>query len=721
MPGGNYRSGGIFNPRPTVYGLLDPQTLPDGTTYRMSTGHATLTFPYMAHQGRYADLSLRMASLRSSGEPPATVTVRLNGRRYPPFEVSPVFAVYTFTLDTRQAPNPYLDPAHIQLDIESTTAVLPDGTEAGVAVDSMELATRRDLRDVLILTIAWVVSLLAVGLVALRRFPTEWAALYMGATMLTLAVTSFTYTARPFPPAYEALLVGLAWFIAALLAPVGKPAWGLVLALLGLWVALGGRLLNDWQMDDAYISYRYASNLAHGAGLVYNPGEAPVEGYTNFLWTLVSALFIALGYHPGGVMLAAIVACSLGTLGLTYLLASRLFSGAIYSVVPALICALLLAVDPGFITYGVKGSGIEAVPFGFLALLSVALLWWREVNTSRPYLLAGGVTLALASLMRPEGIGAALILVAVKLWQSPRSPDSLWRTLAAIAVPYLLILVPYQAWRILFYGYPFPNTFYAKTGTSAAFLARGWDYTWAFAVDHWLVVALVLIGLLLLIVKRQVVPAIISAMYVLVACYLLYIVAVGGDHFPGGRFFVPLLAPLALLAVFSLERLAGYLERTQRLKPLLAGVAILGVVAYAISALWLQAPDGALARRTNRDTNFVNIWGSMGLWLRDHTPPDTLAASPVAGAIAFYGQRNVVDMLGINDLHIAHKPIDTMGSGLAGHEKEDPEYVLDRQPAYILPYPNYFDPLEERFASEYMTTTVRGPLGWPIEWWVRRP
>ena len=38
--------------------------------------------------------------------------------------------------------------------------------------------------------------------------------------------------------------------------------------------------------DDAMISMRYAHNLAHGFGLVWNPGEAPVEGYTNLLWTI---------------------------------------------------------------------------------------------------------------------------------------------------------------------------------------------------------------------------------------------------------------------------------------------------------------------------------------------------------------------------------------------------------------------------------------------------
>src|SRR5262245_52045592 len=42
--------------------------------------------------------------------------------------------------------------------------------------------------------------------------------------------------------------------------------------------------------DDAMISMRYARNLASGHGLVWNAAQPPVEGYTNFLWTLWMAL-----------------------------------------------------------------------------------------------------------------------------------------------------------------------------------------------------------------------------------------------------------------------------------------------------------------------------------------------------------------------------------------------------------------------------------------------
>jgi hypothetical protein len=50
-----------------------------------------------------------------------------------------------------------------------------------------------------------------------------------------------------------------------------------------------------WVQDDAYVSFRYAKHLVEGHGLVYNIGER-VEGYTNFLWTLLAAIPLAAGF-----------------------------------------------------------------------------------------------------------------------------------------------------------------------------------------------------------------------------------------------------------------------------------------------------------------------------------------------------------------------------------------------------------------------------------------
>ncbi len=68
------------------------------------------------------------------------------------------------------------------------------------------------------------------------------------------------------------------------------------------FVALGQR----WFVlfEDAMISMRYARNFARGDGLVWNAGEKPVEGYTNFLWTLWMSVVHRFGLPDSKVSLA---------------------------------------------------------------------------------------------------------------------------------------------------------------------------------------------------------------------------------------------------------------------------------------------------------------------------------------------------------------------------------------------------------------------------------
>ncbi len=50
----------------------------------------------------------------------------------------------------------------------------------------------------------------------------------------------------------------------------------------------------NFTIDDAFISFNYGVHLANGFGLVWNIGQSPVEGYTNFLWVLIIAILSLL-------------------------------------------------------------------------------------------------------------------------------------------------------------------------------------------------------------------------------------------------------------------------------------------------------------------------------------------------------------------------------------------------------------------------------------------
>src|SRR4051794_35113210 len=120
------------------------------------------------------------------------------------------------------------------------------------------------------------------------------------------------------------------------------------LLLFGLLAAAAAWLshFSTYQVDDAFIVYRYARNLATGAGFVFNPGEQ-VEGVTCFLWTVLLA-----GVHGSGLPLPAVtplltLAAGLGTM-LVAARASADLAGRSKIATPDLLAPALLGCLPGF-------------------------------------------------------------------------------------------------------------------------------------------------------------------------------------------------------------------------------------------------------------------------------------------------------------------------------------------------------------------------------------
>ena len=177
-------------------------------------------------------------------------------------------------------------------------------------------------------------------------------------------------------------------------------AWSrgaLLLLLAALLVAgLVPVLATDAPQDDAYITYRYAMNFANGDGFVFNVGEKPVEGYTNFLWTLIIGLGMRAGVEPEGFAPGLGLAATGGVALLTALLArARGARGWL-----AALAALVYAVRPGLTVHAM--SGLETPLF---ALLFLGGLLPRMRAKRRPRdELVSGLCLALAALTRPEGM-----------------------------------------------------------------------------------------------------------------------------------------------------------------------------------------------------------------------------------------------------------------------------------------------------------------------------
>lgn len=491
-------------------------------------------------------------------------------------------------------------------------------------------------------------------------------------------------------------------------------------AALAVWLLRSPQVLGRWMADDAFISFRYAQHLIAGDGLVFNVGER-VEGYTNFLWTLLVAAGMAAGTDP--VLVSALLALLLGfgLLALTALIARQI------GLAPwAWGAPLLVAVSGPFLLYTSRGSGMETALFSTLILATLAALLGRH------WLLAG-LLAALTMLTRPDGVLLAGVGGLAALWAGlaprgrlagPWQTWGAWGPVLRYSLVCLAIFLPYFGWRWSYYGYPLPNTFYNKVGASWLQVVRGLGYLWSFGATYLLLatgVAGLLAGLLIWRARRATgdPPGADRSGVLLLAgtagLFCLAIAAVGGDWMPGYRFAVPLVPLLALLTTWGLAELAGLARQQTTAR----GLMLAGLVGLALLlALRLPIERSAPGIHPWEHDRLVRRYREIGRWIDQNTPPATLLAAP-AGALPYYANRPTIDIFGLTDAHIAHLEPTTMGSGKPGHEKGDADYVLGRRPGLIAYRGMGRLAHHPAFQQHYALQEFRGPEGYHVLLYVR--
>lgn len=422
--------------------------------------------------------------------------------------------------------------------------------------------------------------------------------------------------------------------------------------------------IQPWMLDDAFIAFRYAENIVAGNGPVYNVGER-VEGYTSFLWLILVALGSLFGTDI--VIFSKILGLAFAVANIILLANAHRFIRAIDSGVSA-IATLLLGSTGIFLAWGV--SGMEVTLFTFL--ISLSALYYISIGESydtRKFIRLG-MLCGLMSLTRPEGLLVTGILVLHQLYRGFKNRRS---PLVYLVIVFLMVYLPYFWWRYNYYGFLFPNTFYAKVGWDVDQVLRGFRYLVKFAIPS-LMILLPIIDPIQIRAWFKKYGSL--AILPLIACvYTIYIISVGGDPMPALRFFTPIMPIFCIMFAMSMT-LKG--NRT------MAILMILGTIIYNIAQLnFLYITPYIKFDKT------VEYGKEVGQWFADNIPPDAVIATNTAGSIPYYSRLGVIDMLGLTDLHIAHCEISNMGSGWAGHEKTDGEYILSRKPDYIQFFSGY--------------------------------
>lgn len=311
-----------------------------------------------------------------------------------------------------------------------------------------------------------------------------------------------------------------------------------------------------WISDDAGITLRTVLNFLNGYGARFNIDER-VQGYTHPLWFL---LLSATSYLVGNVYYSTFTASIVVSLLTLYLVLFRIkinFCGRV-------IVGLALILSKSYLDFSTSGleNPLSHFLIAFIIISGVNIVEQGQRGPLVSFCLGCGLLYLnradLVILVAPfccYVLCRAYLTIAVGEVASSTvskhgsrknviNTASTWVLFKAVFVGVLPVLL-WTAFSVYYYGFPFPNTAYAKLATGIPYLdrvAQGFRYAAHFVQTDLLAALIVLTGIVAGFIKRDRIAVTLS---IGIALYLLYVVSIGGD-FMTGRFFT---APFFMAAI----------------------------------------------------------------------------------------------------------------------------------------------------------------------------
>jgi hypothetical protein len=468
-------------------------------------------------------------------------------------------------------------------------------------------------------------------------------------------------------------------------------------------------------LDDAWIHFQFARNLARGDGFSFNPNQ-PTAGSTAPLWTLLLAGVYLLGgrFPVAGQALSGV--CFLATLLATYALGRQL-TGSRWL---AWLAGMVVAANGRMVWAGL--SALETCLFTALSLAAIGLHLrgrapvdeGKPVGEGKPRPYSQIITAALfglAALARPEGYLLFAIALADFTFHVSRSTvHGARNTQHTIRVAccvlcstlvFAAIVLPYLLFSLKSSGHLLPNTYHAKAAVSllpdCGFVSLAARYL---ILDNPLLLPFVLLGGLLLLRRAPLV----SLWSVGLPLAYAFLHATLYQH---GRYLIPLIPCNTVLGSVGLLEMRRILTtKTQRAQRIFSRPGVLcALSALAVIGTAWRLPVMASQYAWNVD-NINAMHVALGEWIKDNTPPGALLALNDIGAIAYISERPIIDLAGLvtpEVVPLLHAP---------DRDARLAEYLTGRDVQYVVIFPNWFPGLaaSDELAPLYQVTLERNTI-----------
>jgi arabinofuranosyltransferase len=395
--------------------------------------------------------------------------------------------------------------------------------------------------------------------------------------------------------------------------------------------------VNDHPCEDAYITYRFAKNLAEGNGAVFNAGER-VEGYSNFLWMVLISGAYRLGFDMPAFSRFVCWLSNTLTFFLLWLIPIRYFSqrGLSILVAPALYVLFLP------LQY-IATSGLETAFYtALIVLCALAVLWAR--SRALPFA-AASLLLLLVALTRPEGIlfsvyFAAYLGLCRLTKKEPLRPY----------IPGLIIIIAgyslFLLGRFSYYHALVPNTYYAK-GTFPLLIRMGLGmFTARSFVTRYPYFAILLLMLWKargLSVERR----LLAPFFCFIAAGLTFSIFLSGfDWVPFFRYTLPVVPLLMILCGIIVARLwNSALSHAPRARRIIWG----GITAacFIIAAEQFYADLMLTFRLRDIDAFVFYNQKVFGEWMKKEIGATGTVCIGDVGRIAYLSEVKILDIVGL--------------------------------------------------------------------------
>ncbi|MCX6844929.1 MAG: hypothetical protein NTX53_21925 [candidate division WOR-3 bacterium] len=441
-------------------------------------------------------------------------------------------------------------------------------------------------------------------------------------------------------------------------------------------------------IDDAQILFSYSSNLAAGHGLVYANNPEHVEGATSFLWTLICAIPFRLGLDESGVLAIAVLILCLTQILILDIIRRSAAARQLPSWPFELAYLFLVFSCPAYFTW-MSITLMDTCLWGFLLVLMIYVA--LQPPRSPLGMVVASIPFFFAPLSRPEAVLVAPSIIVLAWVHDEASQEDRRRLVLSLTTAVFVSVAAVTIFRLSYFGYPLPNTYYAKVSPSLVYnLQEGRDYLYRYASTSGPIIAISVLFVLGLAAWCAGALAVRLSSYLrtrrwpfarianwklsaLAAAILLFIpVLTGGDHFSMFRFYQPayplmILALVLSLMAWSPAGASAPLASLLRLKRHLVPSCFLSLLLAYGAYHFLQAPSWSSIRDTRpiRGEFFIAENGIRtgkrlsGLFAGAATLP-TIGVYAAGGVARTYPGR-IVDLMGLNTPAIAHYPGDHKG------------------------------------------------------------